>query len=151
MSGSYLCIPRNETVISKTESKYSVSQFRHSYICERFIYFQDQSACSAAGKCVDRSWEYINRSQAHECGNWDWGRAIPRKGIHKWDFPCSVASRDAANLSSEWLIANLPWKFAHTKKCTTLFQSLFFSTFGNFLTFCLYPLDWKKGICRYPS
>jgi hypothetical protein len=27
---------------------------------------------------VDRSWEYINRSQTHELGNWDWGRAIPR-------------------------------------------------------------------------
>ncbi len=34
----------------------------------------------------------INRSQTHECGNWDWGRAIPRKGIHKWDFPCSVVA-----------------------------------------------------------
>jgi hypothetical protein len=39
---------------------------------------------------VDRSWEYINRSQTHECGNWHRGRAIPRKGIHKWDFLCSV-------------------------------------------------------------
>ncbi len=39
---------------------------------------------------VDRSWEYINRSQTHECGNWGWGRAIPRNGIHKWDFPCSA-------------------------------------------------------------
>jgi hypothetical protein len=28
----------------------------------------DQSAYSAAGKYVDRSWEYINRSQTHECG-----------------------------------------------------------------------------------
>ncbi len=42
------------------------------------------------GKNVDRSWEYINRSQTHECGYWDWGRAIPRKEIHKWYFPCSV-------------------------------------------------------------
>ncbi len=25
------------------------------------------------------------------CGNWDWGRAIPFLGIHKWDFRCSVA------------------------------------------------------------
>ncbi len=33
---------------------------------------------------------YVNRSQTHECGNWDWGRAIPRKGIHKWDFRCSA-------------------------------------------------------------
>jgi hypothetical protein len=85
MSGSHLSIPRNETVISKTEC--SVSQFQH---CERFIYFQDRSAYSAAAKDVDRSWEYINGSQIHECGNWAWGRAIPRKGIHKRDFLCSV-------------------------------------------------------------
>ncbi len=25
---------------------------------------------------ANRSWEYINHSQAHECGNWDWGRTI---------------------------------------------------------------------------
>ncbi len=50
----------------------------------------DQSAYSAARKYVDPSWEYINRSQTHECGNWYWGRAIPRKGIHKWDFRCSA-------------------------------------------------------------
>jgi hypothetical protein len=25
-------------------------------------------------------------------GNWDEGRAIPRKGIHKWDFCCSVST-----------------------------------------------------------
>jgi hypothetical protein len=37
------------------------------------------STYSAAGKYVDRSWEYINRSQTHKCGNWDWSRAIPRK------------------------------------------------------------------------
>jgi hypothetical protein len=36
-----------------------------------------------AVKYVDRSWEYINRSQTLECGNWDGGHAIPRKGIHK--------------------------------------------------------------------
>ncbi len=29
-------------------------------------------------------------SQTHECGNWDWVRAIPRKGRHKWDFRCSA-------------------------------------------------------------
>ncbi len=61
-----------------------------SSFSQRFIYFQDGSAYSAAGKYVDRSWEYINRSQTHECGNWDWGPTIPRKGIHKWDFFCSA-------------------------------------------------------------
>ncbi len=39
---------------------------------------------------VDRSWEYINRSQTHECGNWGWGRAIPRKGIYKRNCRYSV-------------------------------------------------------------
>ncbi len=34
--------------------------FCHSYIWEKFIYFQDRSAYSAAGKYVNRSWEYIN-------------------------------------------------------------------------------------------
>ncbi len=41
-------------------------------------------------KYVDRSWEYINRSQAHEYRKWGWGRAIPRKGIYKRNCLCSV-------------------------------------------------------------
>jgi hypothetical protein len=51
-----------------------------------------RSVClSCWRKYIDRSSDYINRSQTHECWNWGWGRAIPRKGIHKWDFRCSVA------------------------------------------------------------
>jgi hypothetical protein len=38
---------------------------------------------------------YINRSQTHECGNWGWGRAIPRKRIYKRNWRCSVAKRSA--------------------------------------------------------
>jgi hypothetical protein len=41
-------------------------------------------------KYVDQSCENINRSQKHECGNWDWGGAIPRKGLHKCHFRCSA-------------------------------------------------------------
>ncbi len=67
------------------------SQFPHSCVCERFIFSHDRSAYSAAGKYVDRSWEYINRSQ--KCGNQHRGRAIPFLVIHKWDFLCSVDSR----------------------------------------------------------
>ncbi len=109
MSGFHLCIPRTETVISKTELECSVSQFQHSCICERFIYFQDRSAYSTAGKYVDWSWEYINRSQTHECGNWDGGCAVPRKGIHTWDFHCS-----------EW--ADLMW--TRWMKSWTLFMKV---------------------------
>jgi hypothetical protein len=57
-----------------------------------------RSAYSAAGKCVEQSWEYINRSQAHECGNWDWGRTIPFLGIHKWDFRCSVGEQEPEHI-----------------------------------------------------
>ncbi len=52
-------------------------------VCERFIYSQDRSAYSAAGKYVDWSWEFINRSQTNEFGNWDCGRTIPFLGVHK--------------------------------------------------------------------
>jgi hypothetical protein len=43
----------------------------HSCVRERFIFSQDRSVYSAAGKYVDLSWKYINLSQTHECGNWD--------------------------------------------------------------------------------
>ncbi len=66
-------------------------QFLYSYITERFIYFQDRSAYSAVGKYVDWPWKYINRSKTRECGNWEWGRAIPRNGIHEKDFRCCTA------------------------------------------------------------
>ncbi len=35
---------------------------------------------------MDRSWEYINRSQTHEYRNWNCGRAVPFLGIIVWDF-----------------------------------------------------------------
>ncbi len=55
------------------------SQFPHSCVC-RFCW----------RKYVDRSWENINRSQTHDCWNWGWGRAIPRKGIYKRNCLCSA-------------------------------------------------------------
>ncbi len=35
---------------------------------------------------ADPSWEYIIRSQTHECGNWDWGADIPFLGIFVSNF-----------------------------------------------------------------
>ncbi len=85
------------------------SQFPHSYVCERFIYSHDRSAYSAAGKYVDRSWGYINRSQTHECGNRDWGRAIPFLEIYKWDFRCSVSRNVPSQLSPSWRGTTTSW------------------------------------------
>ncbi len=49
---------------------------------------------------VDRSREYINRSQTHKCGNLDWGRVIPFLVIHKWDFRCSADSEAAVAVTA---------------------------------------------------
>jgi hypothetical protein len=57
-------------------------------------------------KYVDQSWDYINRSQAHECWNWGWGREIPRKGIHHGDFPYS-ARKMLPNTSSSSMMSDL--------------------------------------------
>ncbi len=83
--------------IPKFRNKYSqkrnigVSVPISTFICLWVIYKFPQSVFLFRWrKYVDRSWNYINRSQTHECGNWGWGRAIPRKGIHKWDFRCSA-------------------------------------------------------------
>ncbi len=54
------------------------------------ICFHDGSAFSAGGNMWTDPGNYINRSQTYECGNWSWGRAIPRKGIYKRNCRCSV-------------------------------------------------------------
>jgi hypothetical protein len=52
-----------ETNIPKKGIARPQSQFPHSCVCERFICSHDRSACSAAGKHADQSWEYLSRSQ----------------------------------------------------------------------------------------
>ncbi len=55
-------------------------------------------------KYVDRSWEYINRSQTHECRNWGCGRAIPRKGIFKRNCRCSARKSFLQIQKCKWRI-----------------------------------------------
>ncbi len=51
---------------------------------------------------------YKPLTQTHECGNWDWGRAIPFLGIHKWDFcgsatiPLIVVPCSQSGLTCRW-------------------------------------------------
>jgi hypothetical protein len=79
-----LCIPRNETVRP-------CSQFPHSCICERFIYFHDRSTYFAATKYEYRSWEYRNHSQI--C-TWMWKLGsrprsfIARKDLFEFSAQC---------------------------------------------------------------
>jgi hypothetical protein len=68
-------------------------------------------------KYVDQSWDSINRSQTHECGNWGWGRAIPRKGlIHKWEFRCSAVKERAWTWKDFWLLESLAEEVHHVKE-----------------------------------
>ncbi len=89
--------PHCKDKIPKFRNKYSqkrnigvsvpISTFRRLWA----FYIFPRSVCLFCWmKYVDRCWDYINRSQTHECWNWGWGRAFPRKGIHKGDFPCSA-------------------------------------------------------------
>ncbi len=53
---------------------------------------------------MDRSWEYINCLQIHECGNWERGRAVAFLGKHKSDLPDAVRfeCKQAIKLSGIW-------------------------------------------------
>ncbi len=90
----------------------------HVSVSDIYSHTHSRPACSAAGKYVDRSRVYINRSQTHACGNWDWGRAIPFLGIYKLDFRCCVPY-------SEWQwLSRAACRFSQqktwTKKCILL-------------------------------
>jgi hypothetical protein len=67
---------------------------------------------SRIGRSIVWSWEYINRSQSHECGNSDCGRAIPFLGIFVsnfrywffavWEKQHSPSPRTWAWIFKEW-------------------------------------------------
>jgi hypothetical protein len=61
---------------------------RFCLLIVREIYFQDlDRSVDTAAKYVDRSWEYINRSQTHECRNRDRGCVIPFwEYVHQFNF-----------------------------------------------------------------
>ncbi len=82
----------------------------HIYVSVGIYIFSPSICLSCCRKYVDRSREYLNRSQTHECGNWNWGRAIPRKGINKCNFRCSV----------DRFIMEAWWKGIHTGIWTSI-------------------------------
>ncbi len=78
-----------KTNISRNENAWPRSQIPHSCISQRFIHSHDRSAYFAA-KYVGRSWEYINRSQIHECVNCEREGAVSFLEIDKSDLVCTV-------------------------------------------------------------
>ncbi len=56
---------------------------------------------------ADPSWEYIIRSQTHECGNWDWGPNIPFLGIFVSNFRHFVFAVMQITIKKDELLAPL--------------------------------------------
>ncbi len=70
-----------ETNIPGNETARPRSQFLPSCICERFYIFPRSVRLFCCIAFADRSWEYINCSQTHECRNWEWGCTVSLLGI----------------------------------------------------------------------
>ncbi len=84
-----------ETNIPRKEISGPQSQFPHSCVCERIIYCIPTMGLPVLLEEICRlilGIQYKNRSKTHKCGNWSWGRAIPRKGIYKRNCRCSVVA-----------------------------------------------------------
>ncbi len=94
---------------TKSNTENSKQIFPENELCGLTLDFQTVSdlhiptiglAYSAAGKYVDRCWEYINSSQTLECGNWNWAAQFlfweyingifvaRRMRIERWPSPC---------------------------------------------------------------
>ncbi len=71
-----------ETYISRNETVRPHSQFLHSCISEQFIYSHNRYS-------ADPSWEYINCSEIHECGNWE---TEYYNSVLEITWPCSLIS-----------------------------------------------------------
>ena len=76
----------------------------HVSVSELYCIFPRWVCLFCWRKYVDRSWEYKNRLQTHECWNWGWGRAIPRKGIYKRNCRCSVVWFIQQTICLMWLV-----------------------------------------------
>ncbi len=76
----------------------------HTFMCLWAIYiFPGLVHIFPAAEEADRSWEYVNHSQAHECVNWDCGRSIPFLGIFVSNFLVLCSAPRANTLGEKWL------------------------------------------------
>jgi hypothetical protein len=79
-----LSIPRKGTARPQT-------QFPHSCVCsDLYIHTIGPPIYLHAAEYADQWWEYINRTQKHECKNRDCGRGVPFMGIYVYNFRYSI-------------------------------------------------------------
>ncbi len=96
----------SKDTIPKIRNKYSQVPFS-TFMCLYSIYIPTKICLVSCRKICGPILGIYKSPQTHECGNSDWGRAIPRKGIHKWDFRCSVTVYETTLLC---ILFNLMYK-----------------------------------------
>ncbi len=89
-----------------------------------FKYSHDRSTNFLAAERAGRLWEYINHSQTHECGNWDWGRAhsFSRNVCFEFSVLCLCSVGSYANCVQGkilWNSADAPFSLPLDLYCVT--------------------------------
>ncbi len=102
MSGTHLCIPRNETVqppsFQNRMKMFCLLIPTLIYLWEIYIFPGSFCLFCCSQLCGHILGIYKSLTDKHMNVDWDWGRAIPRTVIHKWDFRCCVMQSDPWNL-----------------------------------------------------
>ncbi len=113
-----LCVHRNETVQPPCfQNRLNVlypNSYTHISVKDLYISRIGTSILLHA-KYVDRSWEYINRSQTHECKNWDMRPRNSYSGNTSIGFSVECSSWTLTSHSSDykynkgrWQLSSLP-------------------------------------------
>ncbi len=136
--GTYM-IPHTVPKYSKNETVQPRSQFLHSCLCGQFIYSHDWFFYFAVLH-LRTDFGNINRSQKHECRNWEWGRtvsfAIAIQPLVEEIFdhvsgrrrttPATLFYSLLVNgrLRKHWWDTQEAWYLYDTPHCTEIFQEM---------------------------
>ncbi len=110
-----LCISRNESARPRYFQNRTIMFYLpiSSFMYLWAIYICSGLVCLFCGRRKGRPIPYINRSQTHECRNWERGRTVSFLGIHKLDYPysavgCTEVKYDLATLDITFIRSSSP-------------------------------------------
>jgi hypothetical protein len=79
------CAKNSKTIFPEIKLRSLVPNF-YIHVSVIYLYFLTIRTPILLYCGADRSWEYINRSQIHECRTWEQGRAVSFLGIFGFEF-----------------------------------------------------------------